>query len=271
MSAIAPELVSKRLEVLRDFRDALARWSKLAAADADHELTFAHVGHEEQVSPGRDDARAVVNRHMLAARQAVEDIGLPTIMVLYGPRVPIQVFSSNLFDDPDRPSSIVPAVLDLADQAIGAYEALRDQTGLVKIERRETIDVVDAIERALRPRFKEGPPTNEDAVQDAVEGILDAVGVRYTRDRETIVAGARATRPDFVLTDLDGALEVKLARRNHGASAVQEEIHADITAYKTRWKHLIFVIYDCGVIDDPHTVIRENQRLFGVRVVIVKH
>jgi len=162
-------------------------------------------------------------------------------------------------------------LLDHVDQAIGAYEALRDQTGLVKTEQRETIDVVDAIERALRPRFKDGPPGNEDAVQDAVEGILDAIGVRYTRDKETIVAGARATKPDFVLTDLDSALEVKFARGRHGGSEVQEEIHADITAYRTRWKHLIFVIYDCGVIADPHAMVRENQRLFGVRLVIVKH
>jgi hypothetical protein len=64
---------------------------------------------------------------------------------------------------------------------------------------------------------------------------------------------------------------VKLATEKHSPSAIQEEIAADITAYKTRWKHLLFVIYDTGVIADPYQMRRENMRLFGVSVVIIKH
>jgi hypothetical protein len=48
-------------------------------------------------------------------------------------------------------------------------------------------------------------------------------------------------------------------------------MNADITAYKQKWKRLMFIIYDVGVIDDPHRMIRENQRLFGISVLVVKH
>jgi len=67
------------------------------------------------------------------------------------------------------------------------------------------------------------------------------------------------------------AIEVKLAQESHGASDIQEEMHADITAYKTKWKRLMFVIYDVGVVADPHRMIRENQRLFGISVLVIKH
>jgi len=43
-----------------------------------------------------------------------------------------------------------------------------------------------------------------------------------------------------------------------------------VSAYKTRWARLLFVIYDLGVITDPHQVRQDNARHFGVSVVIVK-
>ena len=33
----------------------------------------------------------------------------------------------------------------------------------------------------------------------------------------------------------------------------------------------MFVIYDLGMIDNPQQMIRENQRLFGVSVLVIKH
>jgi hypothetical protein len=64
---------------------------------------------------------------------------------------------------------------------------------------------------------------------------------------------------------------VKLAKPSHNESRVQEELSADIAAYRTRWRHIVFVIYDLGVIADPDRLRRENMRLFGVNVLIVKH
>ena len=67
------------------------------------------------------------------------------------------------------------------------------------------------------------------------------------------------------------AIEVKLAQKSHGVKDIQEELAADISAYKIKWKHLICVIYDNGVISDPEKLRRENMIHFGVTVIIVKH
>ena len=54
-------------------------------------------------------------------------------------------------------------------------------------------------------------------------------------------------------------------------SQIQEEINADISAYKTKWKNLLFVIYDLGVINDPYKFQTENIKLFGISVRVIKH
>ena len=84
--------------------------------------------------------------------------------------------------------------------------------------------------------------------------------------------------PDFTLPANDTALEIKFTRpagdrrrTAHGAAEVQEEINADITAYRQHWKRLVFVVYDLGAIHDPHRLEAENRRLFGVTLVVVKH
>jgi hypothetical protein len=108
-------------------------------------------------------------------------------------------------------------------------------------------------------------------VQDAIETILNAIGVPFTRDKETAVLAEKGWRPDFVLTELDCALEVKYVRGKMTVAQLHEQIAADITGYKTRWKRLIVIIYDAGVIDDPHRVETEHMLKFGVTVRIVKH
>jgi hypothetical protein len=95
--------------------------------------------------------------------------------------------------------------------------------------------------------------------------------VAFTREQDTAPVGARAFKPDFVIEELDLAIEVKLAKPGHSESKIQEELAADIAAYRTRWRHIIFVVYDLGVIADPDRMRRENMRHFGVSVLIIKH
>jgi hypothetical protein len=87
-------------------------------------------------------------------------------------------------------------------------------------------DVETAIERSLRLAFKGGPPATEKAVQDVVEVILSSLGVEFTREQETAPVGPRAFRPDFALTPMDLALEVKFTNDKHSSSKAQDEISA---------------------------------------------
>lgn len=248
-----------RIDLLIEFRKAILRW-------------FAGQYEPE----GKEQLRSFINRNTKAAQTAVLEAGCSKKVTVGPPPAigglviqnadPFEMLFQDLWG-----RSLIPLAADACDQAIGVYEHLSKGSGMISLPRREVVDIASAIERSLRPAFRTAPPTSEREVQNEVETILNAVGVSFNREQDTAPVGPRAFKPDFVLPDLDLALEVKLASPTHPESAVQEEVTADIAAYQTRWHHTLFVIYDLGVIADPDRLRRENMRLFGVIVVIAKH
>ena len=128
-----------------------------------------------------------------------------------------------------------------------------------------------SIERALRPSFRNEQPKSEKEIQDSIENILNTLGVKFSRDREVTSVAGKSFKPDFIVEEIDLAIEVKLAKPSHGVAQIQEEINADISAYRTKWKNLLFIIYDLGVIQDPYKFQTENTRLFGISVRVIKH
>ena len=252
-------LIKKRLELLKKFHKALQRWS-----------------NDDFGSDGEEKVRSYINRNLVAARNAVLDAGTFKLINISAPPalgrggIPNIDPFENLFET-FYGLSVIQSAMDAVEQAIGVYEHARTEDGLVTLAPKEAIDIEAAVERTLRPSFRGGPPNSERDVQDAVEDILRALGVAFTRDKEVTTVGAKAFRPDFVVTSLDLAIEIKLAKPGHGAGLIQDEIAADITGYKTKWRHLLVVIYDLGAIDDPHQMRVSNLNLFGVSVVVVKH
>lgn len=248
-------LIDVRIALLTEYRSALASWSHGERSEA---------------------TRSYLNRSLVAVRQAVIDAGAGRRMTISPPTAVGGLVAQNI--DPFENlfisfwgMSVVPAALDAIDQALGVYEHIQKGTGLVRLQPREAIDIESAIERALRPAFRHGPPANEAGVQDAVEDILIALGIDFVRDKEVAPVGAKAFRPDFTVPDLDLAIEVKLANPTHPPARIQEELSADTAAYLTRWQRVLFVIYDLGVITDPVRFRRDNQRKLGVSVLVVKH
>jgi hypothetical protein len=219
--------------------------------------------------------RKQISRLMPTARQVVEEAGIQTAMAVRAPAVAGGgTFGLNPFITPFEDCFGTPlavALVDLMDQAIGVYAQLRDDTGLIHLPSRSGLDIESALERALRPSFRSNAPSSEREVQDAVEVILQSLGVEYSRETEVAPVGAKGFRPDFVVSRLELAIEVKLASETHPEKAVQEELAADISAYRTKWRNLLAVVYDLGVISDPYRLRRENMKHFGVSVVIVKH
>jgi hypothetical protein len=249
-----PSDYKMRIVLLESFHETLLRWC----------------------SDERDELRSVLNRNLMAVRQAVIKAGtFRTVTV--GPPPAVGGFIAQNIDPFTMifqdwyGSSVIPQVVDMIEQAIGVYESLEKSDGLVEIRSKEAIDIEAAVERALRPAFRIGAPSSEREVQDAVETILNALGVVFVREKDVASVGPRAFHPDFTVPDLDLAIEIKLASSSHRASAIQEEIAADISAYRTKWRHLLIIIYDNGVITDPYQMRRDNMKHFGVNVVIVKH
>ncbi len=253
------ELLEKRISLLKEYHQALERW-----------FNGSYSGEE------RSALKSLLNHDLVAVRRAVLEAGTLKHVTIGPPPaigglvVPNADPFENLFES-FWGMSLIPAALDSIEQAIGVYEHIIEGTGLIRPNEQEAIDIEAAIERSLRPSFRRQTPSLERDVQDALEVILNALGFKFKREKESTAVGGKSFKPDFTLEDIDLALEVKLARQGHGAAEIQEEIAADIAAYRTKWKRILFVIYDLGVMDDPYRFRVENMKAFGVNVIIVKH
>jgi len=257
-----------RIDLLQEFRNTIVEWN---AAIQSMMGTSSRYASQQDAADAEELLRQWLNRNLVAAKRAASEAGVHGSVIIQrmGTSVSVDPFD-NMFESPVG-TSLVPVLCDMIDRAIGVYEHMLKDTGLVSLLPAEAFDVETAIERALRVAFKHGPPKNEKDVQDQIEVILKSVGVPFTREQETAPVGPRAFRPDFASNELELALEVKFTNDKHTASDAQEEIAADIAAFRTKWKRLLVVIYDMGAITDPAGFREANMKHFGVSVLIVKH
>jgi hypothetical protein len=248
-----------RIDILQDFKKSIIKWSNNNQADEE-----------------KTNLRSYINRNLIAVKSIINEAGAARRLFLSPPAMiggpiaknidPLDMIFEDWYGD-----TFISVIVDIIDQSIGVYEHWKNNTGLIKKFTQEAIDIESAIIRSLRPSFRNSQPSSEIEVQDAVENILNSIGIIFTREKENVSVGPRAFHPDFIVDDLELVIEIKLATPKHGASNIQEEITSDISAYRTKWKHLMFVVYDNGVIVDPHKFRIDNMRLFGVEIVIVKH
>ena len=251
--------IKERVKILQDFYDSISEYYANEGSSDDHQR-----------------CKSFINRNLAVARQLVIEAGTLSTMTLSPPAAvggpiarginPFDMIFMDWYG-----SSLIPYVKDMVEQAIGVYEHMEKNPDFLRSQSREAIDIESSIERALRPSFRGSPPNNEREVQDAIENILNTLGVEFTRDKDIATVGPRGFKPDFVVDSMSLAIEVKLATTTHSAKSVQEEIAADVSAYKTKWKRLLVVVYDNGVINDPYQMRRDNMKHFGVSIVIVKH
>jgi len=129
------------------------------------------------------------------------------------------------------------------------------------------IEILSAIRRALRPAFKK-PPENEIEVQDRVEVILRAQGVKLEREAQ-IEHATKKVKPDFVLPVLHTAIEVKLCNSTRREKEIIEEISADIVAYRKQYPIMLFVVYDVATISDKDLFSEGFKGESGVLIEII--
>ena len=249
--------IKKRIKLLSDFKKNLTNWYQSESDD-------------------RKTLRTSLNKDVYAVESVIREVGAMKLISISPPPaiggVIIQNANPfNLMFKKVHGQSSVPLIIDMIEQAVGIYEHIMNDPELIHLESSTAMDIESAIERAVRPFFKQGPPQREKEVQDAIEFILNSLGIEFTREQETAPVGPKAFIPDFIIPDLDLCIEVKLAKENHNEKKIQEEINADISAYRTKWKNLLIVVYDNGVIDDPYKFRKDNIKHFGVSVIIIKH
>jgi hypothetical protein len=114
-------------------------------------------------------------------------------------------------------------------------------------------------------------PTREKDVQDAFEHLLIGAELPYGRESETFPFSSKTYRPDFTFQELDLAVELKLCPDEKREKDLMAEINDDILAYSTRYKNILFGIYDLGFIRDVDRFAADFEKRVGVIVRVVKH
>jgi len=213
----------------------------------------------------REDA-SWLRRNVKAVESIIKDVNCIKFIVYGG--TPIDPLRCFLNPSEQVYHAIIRIVAEMLEEAIGVYEHLQAGTGMISVGVSD-LGLVGALERALRVAFK-AAPADEAEVQQATAAVLTALAVPFTREQEVVEVGTRTFRPDFVVHG-SVPLELKLVNTHGDVRKSQEEIAADIAAYKTKWSDLMFLVYDCGFIAEPHRYKETLMDQFGVTVIVVKH
>ena len=148
---------------------------------------------------------------------------------------------------------------------------LDNAIGIAGDERRALTDFFQSHMRSAMMK----QPENEKDVQDTVEALLIGRGLQkgqeYDRETGRVKMSSKESVPDFIFPRLEEALEVKLVKDRSRISAVIDEINADIPAYLTKYRHLLFIVYDLGQIQDEFEFRHGLENAPDVQVIVVKH
>jgi len=132
------------------------------------------------------------------------------------------------------------------------------------------VRIITLAERKLRKAIRE-KPEREKQVQDAFETLLVGADIAHERETDSIVYSSKTYTPDFTFPPLDLTVEFKLCNRPDREKEIIAEINDDIIAYRTKYRNLIFVVYDLGHIRDIERFSEAFEGSEGVIVRVVKH
>ena len=170
-----------------------------------------------------------------------------------------------------RPSYQRPIFEGVYADLLALRSYLDNTIGIAGDERRA---LADFFQSHLRPAMMK-PPDDEKEVQDTVEALLIGRGLQkgqeYDRETGRVKMSSKESVPDFILPRLEEAIEIKLIKDRHRISAVIDEINADIPAYMTRYRHILFIVYDLGQIQDEVEFRHGLENPPNVQVIVVKH
>jgi len=135
-------------------------------------------------------------------------------------------------------------------------------------EASELVAIINLAEKKLRKLMREAP-TKEKEVQDKYEDLLLANDIEYAKEFPHIMFSSKQYIPDFSFEKYSLAVEIKLCKSDEKSLIAQ--LNDDIIAYKTKFKSLLFIIYDLGNIRDIDTFKQSFEQFDDVIVQIIKH
>lgn len=134
----------------------------------------------------------------------------------------------------------------------------------------DTLKIITGIQRTFRKLFRT-KPTSEKDVQDKLEDLFNAQQLKFRREQEHIPYSSKTYIPDFTFSDINCVVEGKFCNSENREKELIGEINDDIQAYSTKYKNLIFVIYDAGGFIRDEEKFRQNIESKSVVIEIIKH
>jgi 7-cyano-7-deazaguanine synthase in queuosine biosynthesis len=104
--------------------------------------------------------------------------------------------------------------------------------------------IATVLQKGLPKSFQTTPPTNERAVQDAVDAVLAGYEDTFRREHPTIRFAAKRFTPDFSPALQELSIEVKFPTRTRKPTAILNEMIATASAHRAAGRSILFVIYD---------------------------
>lgn len=149
---------------------------------------------------------------------------------------------------------------DLVQGALPATSLVRlvaSGQHLVDTRVRTVDSLTRAIWRGLPPIFRDRAPKNEREVQNAVEGLLQAMEADLRREVPLLPFAGIGTKPDFARAEaLRGWLfiEMKYPSGRSRLNGIVTEMTSRASIYRQQEAHVLFVVYDPGryIVDDEH-------------------
>src|SRR5258708_1682435 len=134
----------------------------------------------------------------------------------------------------------------------------------------DTLKIITGVQRTLRKFFRT-KPSSEKEVQEKMEDLFNAQQLTFRREQEHIAYSNKTYIPDFTFDDISCAVECKFCNSEHKEKELIGEINDDILAYTTRYKNLIFVIYDAGGFIRDVEKFKQDIESKSVVIEIIKH
>jgi len=134
----------------------------------------------------------------------------------------------------------------------------------------DTLKIITGIQRTLRKMFR-AKPTSEKEVQEKLEDLFNALQLTFRREQERISYSNKTYIPDFTFDDISAVVEGKFCNSATKEKELIGEINDDIQAYSTKYKNLIFIIYDAGGFIRDEERFKQNIESKSVVIEIIKH
>lgn len=134
-------------------------------------------------------------------------------------------------------------------------------------EASDLITIFNLGENKLRKIIR-STPEREKEVQDRFEDLLVANSIDFSREFPHIEYSSKQYIPDFSFERISLAVEIKLCKGDEKGLIAQ--LNDDILAYKTKFRNILFVIYDLGQIRDVETFKKSFESQSNVYVQIIK-